>query len=117
MKYPKVPEKIKKGRKLSEKDIKYLKSKFKTYKNTKYGVYKSKQQWFRYMAEKFDVHPRTIMYHVEPKINEMQKKAGRKVRLSTEKQNELRKQRVKRFPKQKEYYGDVNNPVGPRRFG
>ena len=117
MKYPKVPEKIKKGRKLSEKDIKYLKSKFKAHKNTKYGVHKSKQQWFRFMGEKFDVHPRTIMYHCEKSINEMQKVAGRKKRLPTEEQNKLRRERVNRYPEQKKYYGDVNNVTGPRRFG
>ena len=116
-KYIKVPEKLNRGRKLTSADVEFLKKEFKKYKNTSYGVRHSKQEWYRFMAEKFDVHPRTIMYHVEPKINEAQKQAGRKIRLSTERQKMLKKQRLKRFPKQKEYYGDVNNPVGPRRLG
>ena len=114
-KYIPVPEHLHRGRKLSTKDAEWLKAEYKKYKNVTYGTFHTKTEWYKFMAEKFDVHPRTIMYHVEKNINRMQKDAARKVRLDTETQVRLRKERLKRVKEQVDYYGDVNNPTGPRR--
>ena len=87
------------GKIITTEEHAWLVSEYNKYKNTSYGTIHTKKDWYIFMAQKFKVHPRTIMYHVEKKINESQKEYGRQKRTSTIKQNQLRDKRIKRFTK------------------
>ena len=84
-----------KGKIITDDEHKWLVSEYDKYKNLSYGTIHTKKDWYEFMAKKFKVHPRTIMYHVDKNINTSQKEHGRQKRTSSLRQRQMRKDKKK----------------------